>query len=185
MSGFPPAPGLRGGGRVAGGLGVGTRSEPRFSPQQSSNSKKDKDALEDRKRNPLLRYIGKPRSSSQNSESAGLAGPQGRATAPAQPSSGGAAPVVAGGRALLTAGAPDLRVGLCAEGLRVRIEVFRGARSGAQRPRRWSWGCARGRGALLVSPGFGRDLVLRPGVTFVLTLGSTLHGSLSFLFVSL
>ncbi|ELK02715.1 Rho guanine nucleotide exchange factor 11 [Pteropus alecto] len=34
--------------------------------KQSSNSKKDKDALEDRKRNPLLRYIGKPRSSSQS-----------------------------------------------------------------------------------------------------------------------
>ncbi|XP_039706833.1 rho guanine nucleotide exchange factor 11-like isoform X2 [Pteropus medius] len=41
--------------------------------KKSSNSKKDKDALEDRKRNPLLRYIGKPRSSSQSSESMGTA----------------------------------------------------------------------------------------------------------------
>ncbi|CAO2598649.1 Rho guanine nucleotide exchange factor 11 [Lemmus lemmus] len=34
--------------------------------KQSSNSKKEKDVLEDKKRNPILRYIGKPKSSSQN-----------------------------------------------------------------------------------------------------------------------
>ncbi|XP_028609172.1 rho guanine nucleotide exchange factor 11 isoform X3 [Grammomys surdaster] len=34
--------------------------------KQSSNSKKEKDALEDKKRNPILRYIGKPKSSSQS-----------------------------------------------------------------------------------------------------------------------
>ncbi|XP_054547411.1 rho guanine nucleotide exchange factor 11 isoform X3 [Talpa occidentalis] len=33
--------------------------------KQSSNSKKEKDALEDKKRNPILKYIGKPKSSSQ------------------------------------------------------------------------------------------------------------------------
>ncbi|XP_004778523.1 rho guanine nucleotide exchange factor 11 isoform X7 [Mustela putorius furo] len=34
--------------------------------KQSSNSKKDKDALEDKRRNPILKYIGKPKSSSQS-----------------------------------------------------------------------------------------------------------------------
>nr|XP_037853649.1 rho guanine nucleotide exchange factor 11 isoform X7 [Chlorocebus sabaeus] len=34
--------------------------------KQSSNSKKEKDALEDKKRNPILKYIGKPKSSSQS-----------------------------------------------------------------------------------------------------------------------
>ncbi|XP_045154338.1 rho guanine nucleotide exchange factor 11 isoform X2 [Echinops telfairi] len=34
--------------------------------KQSSNSKKDKDALEDKKRNPILKYIGKPKNSSQS-----------------------------------------------------------------------------------------------------------------------
>ncbi|XP_077620340.1 rho guanine nucleotide exchange factor 11 isoform X8 [Crocuta crocuta] len=34
--------------------------------KQSSNSKKDKEALEDKRRNPILKYIGKPKSSSQS-----------------------------------------------------------------------------------------------------------------------
>lgn len=34
--------------------------------KKSSNSKKEKDVLEDKKRNPILRYIGKPKSSSQS-----------------------------------------------------------------------------------------------------------------------
>ncbi|KAM9000268.1 rho guanine nucleotide exchange factor 11 isoform 3-T5 [Sarcophilus harrisii] len=34
--------------------------------KQSSNTKKEKEALEDKKRNPILKYIGKPKSSSQN-----------------------------------------------------------------------------------------------------------------------
>ncbi|XP_029412353.1 rho guanine nucleotide exchange factor 11 isoform X5 [Nannospalax galili] len=34
--------------------------------KKSSNSKKEKDVLEDKKRNPILKYIGKPKSSSQN-----------------------------------------------------------------------------------------------------------------------
>ncbi|XP_020766491.2 rho guanine nucleotide exchange factor 11 isoform X9 [Odocoileus virginianus] len=34
--------------------------------KKSSNSKKDKDALEDKKRNPILKYIGKPKTSSQS-----------------------------------------------------------------------------------------------------------------------
>ncbi|XP_051849680.1 rho guanine nucleotide exchange factor 11 isoform X2 [Antechinus flavipes] len=34
--------------------------------KQSSNTKKEKDALEDKKRNPILKYIGKPKSSSQS-----------------------------------------------------------------------------------------------------------------------
>ncbi|XP_076430484.1 rho guanine nucleotide exchange factor 11 isoform X10 [Peromyscus maniculatus bairdii] len=34
--------------------------------KKSSNAKKEKDALEDKKRNPILRYIGKPKSSSQS-----------------------------------------------------------------------------------------------------------------------
>ncbi|XP_074079269.1 rho guanine nucleotide exchange factor 11-like isoform X5 [Macrotis lagotis] len=34
--------------------------------KQSSNAKKEKDALEDKKRNPILKYIGKPKSSSQS-----------------------------------------------------------------------------------------------------------------------
>ncbi|XP_056672202.1 rho guanine nucleotide exchange factor 11 isoform X9 [Monodelphis domestica] len=34
--------------------------------KKSSNAKKEKDALEDKKRNPILKYIGKPKSSSQN-----------------------------------------------------------------------------------------------------------------------
>ncbi|KAM9245309.1 rho guanine nucleotide exchange factor 11 [Dugong dugon] len=34
--------------------------------KQSSNSKKEKDALEDKKRNPILKYIGKPKNSSQS-----------------------------------------------------------------------------------------------------------------------
>uniref|UniRef100_A0A452RHH0 Rho guanine nucleotide exchange factor 11 n=1 Tax=Ursus americanus TaxID=9643 RepID=A0A452RHH0_URSAM len=34
--------------------------------KKSSNSKKDKDALEDKRRNPILKYIGKPKSSSQS-----------------------------------------------------------------------------------------------------------------------
>ncbi|XP_033614107.1 rho guanine nucleotide exchange factor 11 isoform X12 [Fukomys damarensis] len=34
--------------------------------KQSSNSKKEKDVLEDKKRNPILKYIGKPKSSSQS-----------------------------------------------------------------------------------------------------------------------
>nr|XP_054363852.1 rho guanine nucleotide exchange factor 11 isoform X1 [Mirounga angustirostris]XP_054363853.1 rho guanine nucleotide exchange factor 11 isoform X1 [Mirounga angustirostris] len=34
--------------------------------KQSGNSKKDKDALEDKRRNPILKYIGKPKSSSQS-----------------------------------------------------------------------------------------------------------------------
>uniref|UniRef100_A0A8D1J2W5 Rho guanine nucleotide exchange factor 11 n=1 Tax=Sus scrofa TaxID=9823 RepID=A0A8D1J2W5_PIG len=34
--------------------------------KQSSNSKKEKDALEDKKRNPILKYIGKPKGSSQS-----------------------------------------------------------------------------------------------------------------------
>ncbi|XP_027385438.1 rho guanine nucleotide exchange factor 11 isoform X3 [Bos indicus x Bos taurus] len=34
--------------------------------KQSSNSKKDKDALEDKKRNPILKYIGRPKTSSQS-----------------------------------------------------------------------------------------------------------------------
>ncbi|KAM5256474.1 rho guanine nucleotide exchange factor 11 [Ctenodactylus gundi] len=34
--------------------------------KQSSNSKKEKDALEDKKRNPILKYIAKPKSSSQS-----------------------------------------------------------------------------------------------------------------------
>uniref|UniRef100_G3WW44 Rho guanine nucleotide exchange factor 11 n=1 Tax=Sarcophilus harrisii TaxID=9305 RepID=G3WW44_SARHA len=36
--------------------------------KQSSNTKKEKEALEDKKRNPILKYIGKPKSSSQNSK---------------------------------------------------------------------------------------------------------------------
>lgn len=36
--------------------------------KKSSNAKKEKDALEDKKRNPILKYIGKPKSSSQSSE---------------------------------------------------------------------------------------------------------------------
>ncbi|MEJ1277695.1 Rho guanine nucleotide exchange factor (GEF) 11 [Cricetulus griseus] len=36
--------------------------------KKSSNSKKEKDALEDKKRNPILRYIGKPKSSSQSTQ---------------------------------------------------------------------------------------------------------------------
>ncbi|NWJ03098.1 ARHGB factor, partial [Crypturellus undulatus] len=35
--------------------------------QQSSSTKKDKDAMEDKKRNPILKYIGKPKISSQSS----------------------------------------------------------------------------------------------------------------------
>nr|XP_036872530.1 rho guanine nucleotide exchange factor 11 isoform X2 [Manis javanica] len=34
--------------------------------KKSSNSKKEKDSLEDKKRNPILKYIGKPKSSSQS-----------------------------------------------------------------------------------------------------------------------
>ncbi|XP_043391202.1 rho guanine nucleotide exchange factor 11 isoform X8 [Chelonia mydas] len=34
--------------------------------KQSSSTKKDKDAMEDKKRNPILKYIGKPKSSSQS-----------------------------------------------------------------------------------------------------------------------
>uniref|UniRef100_A0A8C0CFX0 Rho guanine nucleotide exchange factor 11 n=1 Tax=Balaenoptera musculus TaxID=9771 RepID=A0A8C0CFX0_BALMU len=34
--------------------------------KKSSNAKKEKDALEDKKRNPILKYIGKPKSSSQS-----------------------------------------------------------------------------------------------------------------------
>ncbi|XP_038624183.1 rho guanine nucleotide exchange factor 11 [Tachyglossus aculeatus] len=34
--------------------------------KKSSNSKKERDALEDRKRNPILKYIGKPKGSSQS-----------------------------------------------------------------------------------------------------------------------
>ncbi|XP_021105025.1 rho guanine nucleotide exchange factor 11 isoform X7 [Heterocephalus glaber] len=34
--------------------------------KKSSNSKKEKDVLEDKKRNPILKYIGKPKSSSQS-----------------------------------------------------------------------------------------------------------------------
>ncbi|NXW53790.1 ARHGB factor, partial [Eurystomus gularis] len=34
--------------------------------QQSSSTKKDKDAMEDKKRNPILKYIGKPKISSQS-----------------------------------------------------------------------------------------------------------------------
>uniref|UniRef100_A0A673U7G6 Rho guanine nucleotide exchange factor 11 n=1 Tax=Suricata suricatta TaxID=37032 RepID=A0A673U7G6_SURSU len=34
--------------------------------KKNSNSKKDKEALEDKRRNPILKYIGKPRSSSQS-----------------------------------------------------------------------------------------------------------------------
>lgn len=34
--------------------------------KKSSNPKKEKDALEDKKRNPILKYIGKPKSSSQS-----------------------------------------------------------------------------------------------------------------------
>ncbi|XP_064138815.1 rho guanine nucleotide exchange factor 11 isoform X6 [Loxodonta africana] len=34
--------------------------------KKSSNSKKEKDALEDKKRNPILKYIGKPKNSSQS-----------------------------------------------------------------------------------------------------------------------
>uniref|UniRef100_K7G2R5 Rho guanine nucleotide exchange factor 11 n=1 Tax=Pelodiscus sinensis TaxID=13735 RepID=K7G2R5_PELSI len=34
--------------------------------KQSSSAKKDKDAMEDKKRNPILKYIGKPKSSSQS-----------------------------------------------------------------------------------------------------------------------
>uniref|UniRef100_A0A8D0VSH8 Rho guanine nucleotide exchange factor 11 n=1 Tax=Sus scrofa TaxID=9823 RepID=A0A8D0VSH8_PIG len=34
--------------------------------KKSSNSKKEKDALEDKKRNPILKYIGKPKGSSQS-----------------------------------------------------------------------------------------------------------------------
>ncbi|XP_027529488.1 rho guanine nucleotide exchange factor 11-like isoform X4 [Neopelma chrysocephalum] len=34
--------------------------------KKSSSSKKDKDALEDKKRNPILKYIGKPKISSQS-----------------------------------------------------------------------------------------------------------------------
>uniref|UniRef100_G3WW42 Rho guanine nucleotide exchange factor 11 n=1 Tax=Sarcophilus harrisii TaxID=9305 RepID=G3WW42_SARHA len=36
--------------------------------KKSSNTKKEKEALEDKKRNPILKYIGKPKSSSQNSK---------------------------------------------------------------------------------------------------------------------
>ncbi|EMP31344.1 Rho guanine nucleotide exchange factor 11 [Chelonia mydas] len=45
------------------------RPFPQLSPcvsQQSSSTKKDKDAMEDKKRNPILKYIGKPKSSSQS-----------------------------------------------------------------------------------------------------------------------
>lgn len=35
--------------------------------QQSSSTKKDKDAMEDKKRNPILKYIAKPKMS-QSSE---------------------------------------------------------------------------------------------------------------------
>lgn len=42
--------------------------------QQSSNSKKDKEALEDKRRNPILKYIGKPKGSSQSSEYMGGGG---------------------------------------------------------------------------------------------------------------
>ncbi|PKU27949.1 rho hypothetical protein [Limosa lapponica baueri] len=36
--------------------------------KKSSSTKKDKDAMEDKKRNPILKYIGKPKISSQSSE---------------------------------------------------------------------------------------------------------------------
>lgn len=42
--------------------------------QQSSSTKKDKDAMEDKKRNPILKYIGKPKISSQSSEYRDLLG---------------------------------------------------------------------------------------------------------------
>lgn len=42
--------------------------------QQSSSTKKDKDAMEDKKRNPILKYIGKPKISSQSSEYQDLLG---------------------------------------------------------------------------------------------------------------
>lgn len=52
--------------------------------QQSSNSKKEKDSLEDKKRNPILKYIGKPKSSSQSSEYSGGHQPRTRTSASAQ-----------------------------------------------------------------------------------------------------
>lgn len=54
--------------RAAAGLGSGPPPDVCPLSQQSSNSKKEKDALEDKKRNPILKYIGKPKSSSQSSE---------------------------------------------------------------------------------------------------------------------
>lgn len=125
---------LRSRGRVASGLGVGTALSLVLLPQQSSNSKKDKDALEDRKRNPLLRYIGKPRSSSQSSESMGTAAGWGHSPAgplrdrrprQPQPSSGGPSSCLEqrppGRAGTANGGGLDLRVGLCAEGLCVGI----------------------------------------------------------------
>ncbi|NWX94109.1 ARHGB factor, partial [Nothoprocta ornata] len=46
--------------------------------KKSSSTKKDKDALEDKKRNPILKYIGKPKISSQSSEAAPAAPPHRR-----------------------------------------------------------------------------------------------------------
>lgn len=78
-------------GRVLGPAAASGDWDPLQTPcllsQQSSNSKKDKDALEDKRRNPILKYIGKPKSSSQSSESGGRgavawAGAQPRAHTP-------------------------------------------------------------------------------------------------------
>lgn len=138
---------LRSRGRVASGLGVGTALSLVLLPQQSSNSKKDKDALEDRKRNPLLRYIGKPRSSSQSSESMGTAAGWGHSPAgplrdrrphQPQPSSGGPAAawssVPLGGRALRTAVASTSAWGSVPRACAWGFEVFSRTRLGAQRP---------------------------------------------------
>ncbi|KAM8794297.1 rho guanine nucleotide exchange factor 11 [Eudromia elegans] len=43
-----------------------TKKVPRRVSPQSSSTKKDKDAMEDKKRNPILKYIGKPKISSQS-----------------------------------------------------------------------------------------------------------------------
>ncbi|XP_040981888.1 rho guanine nucleotide exchange factor 11 isoform X2 [Aquila chrysaetos chrysaetos] len=43
-----------------------TKKSSSWVSQQSSSTKKDKDAMEDKKRNPILKYIGKPKISSQS-----------------------------------------------------------------------------------------------------------------------
>lgn len=53
---------------LSAGWASGPLPKPHLLSQQSSSSKKEKDALEDKRRNPILKYIAKPKSSSQSSE---------------------------------------------------------------------------------------------------------------------